>query len=167
MDVQLDDNPLPLARFSLQPKTDPQALIAQGAAQIFPNARHPQAALAGLLLKQGFWEESHEIAQDIDDPEGSYWHAIIHRLEPDPANSGYWFRRVGQHAIFPALQEQAKAILLESGISEWRLKAQWDPFRFNEWCDQARQLGGQTEAAAVAIQTAEWRLLFGWCSEPA
>src|SRR4051794_6992325 len=61
----------------------------------------PETARAGLYLRVGFWDEAHEIAQNIEDADGSYWHAIVHRQEPDAGNAGYWFRQVGQHAIFP------------------------------------------------------------------
>src|SRR6516165_1333879 len=48
--------------------------------------------LAGLWLFHDFLDESHAISQDIDTIEGSYWHAILHRREPDYVNSKYWFR---------------------------------------------------------------------------
>src|SRR5712672_4382044 len=72
-------------------------------------ARVVPAIRAGLYLYFDCWEQAHEVAQDINTPEGSYWHAIVHRQEPDPGNAGYWFRQVGSHAIFPALQLRAAA----------------------------------------------------------
>ncbi|MBV8809014.1 MAG: hypothetical protein JO033_10095 [Acidobacteriaceae bacterium] len=48
--------------------------------------------------------------------------------------------------------------------AHWRLKAAWDPFLFIEWCDEVREKGGQGETAAIAIQMAEWQLLFDWCT---
>jgi hypothetical protein len=66
--------------------------------------------MAGLYLYFGCWAEAHETAQDIATPEGSYWHAIVHRQEPDAWNSGYWFRQVGAHAIYPALRDAAAEI---------------------------------------------------------
>src|SRR5579872_4751519 len=93
--------PLESARCS-----SPQALAslkAAGARQLFPGSRAPEAALAGLYLYFSCWSEAHEIAQDVQSPEGSYWHAIVHRQEPDDWNSAYWFGQVGRHPIFPAL----------------------------------------------------------------
>src|SRR6516162_5234245 len=52
------------------------------------------ACLAGLWLFHDFLDESHKISQDIDTVEGSYWHGILHRREPDYSNAAYWFRRV-------------------------------------------------------------------------
>lgn len=133
---------------------------------LFPNASQPKAALSGLLLLNGFWDESHNVAQDLNSPEGSYWHGIVHRIEPDSWNAGYWFRKVGSHPIFPALREQAAAILAESSALDWRLAPHWNPQIFIEWCEQARaERGTQKERLALAIQRAEWNLLFNWCAQ--
>src|SRR5437868_5279501 len=61
------------------------------------------ACLAGLWLYHNFLDESHAISQDLDTVEGSYWHALMHRREPDYSNAKYWFRRVRDHAIFNEL----------------------------------------------------------------
>jgi hypothetical protein len=120
-------------------------------------ARVSKVARAGLYLRAGFWEEAHEIAQDLDTPEGSYWHAIVHRQEPDAGNASYWFRRVGAHAIFPELAQRAAEI-------EPSLDGSWDPFRFIDYCERAsRQPRGETERRAIAIQDVEWELLFAHC----
>ncbi len=131
---------------------------------LFPGARDGHAALAGLLLRVGCWAESHAVAQDIHSAEGSYWHAIVHRMEPDSSNAEYWFRRVGEHAIFPGLFLRAAEILKSSGPKHWRLKTTWDPFLFIGWCEEACGKGGRVETAAIQIQMAEWRLLFNWCA---
>ncbi len=154
---------LPLSQTALQHK-DGCPVQPQDAAILFPAARDRQAALAGLLLRMGCWAESHTAAQDIHSAEGSYWHGILHRMEPDSFNAEYWFGKVGQHPIFPDLFRRATEILDNSGPKHWRLKTAWDPFVFIEWCDEARATGGQLEAAAVNIQMAEWELLFNWCS---
>lgn len=39
------------------------------------------------------WEKAHDIAQDIDTPMGSWLHALLHLIEGDTGNAGYWFRR--------------------------------------------------------------------------
>jgi hypothetical protein len=137
--------------------------------ELFPCARHPEAALSGLLLLLGCWNASHHISQDIHSPEGSYWHGVAHRMEPDSFNAGYWFRRVGRHPIFPKLHAQGEEILNREERNghklHWQLKSSWDPFLFIDWCDEARaEPGTASEKAALAIGKAEWQLLFEWCA---
>ncbi len=157
--------PLPLTRTNDCSRDDSLILRETSAASLFPGARDPAASVAGLLLLLGCWDESHNVSQDNPSAEGSYWHAIAHRIEPDSSNAGYWFRRVGQHPIFPELHRKASEILRASSNAAWRLKKAWDPFLFIEWCDEARQdAGSAKEHLAIAIQKAEWDLLFQWCA---
>jgi hypothetical protein len=122
---------------------------------LLPGARAPEAALAGLYLYFSCLEEAHETAQRIETPEGSYWHAIVHRQEPDPGNAAYWFRRAGVHPIFPALRDAAA----ECGY------ATWDPFGFIDYCEKARRKpGSEDERIAREVQRAEWQLLFDYCA---
>ena len=155
---------LPLSQASFRPAVDACKLHSQDALSLFPGVRHDRAALAGLLLRLGCWAESHAVAQDIHSSEGSYWHGIIHRMEPDSGNAAYWFRRVGKHAIFPELLRRASEIVQNRGPQHWHFKSAWDPFLFIEWCDEAREKGGQQEAAAIDIQMVEWQLLYDWCT---
>lgn len=128
------------------------------AKDLFPASHAAQAALAGLWLYFGCWSEAHEIAQDISTREGNYWHAIVHRQEPDAWNCGYWFRRVGAHPIFGELHQFAKAIGLHFG-------PQWDPFAFIDLCEKARSNpGSELERQAIAAQKIEWQLLFDFCA---
>lgn len=155
---------LPLTRRGLHPIAEARAIRSKDPSALFPGARFAAAALAGLLLRAGCWAESHEVAQDVASAEGSYWHGIIHRMEPDASNSAYWFRRVGRHVIFPDLHRRAAEILNRSGPKHWKLKAAWDPFLFINWCEEASAKGGEAEAAAIEVQMAEWQLLFDWCA---
>ena len=111
---------------------------------------------AGLYLYFDCWDEAHNTAQDIDNAEGSYWHAIVHRQEPDAWNSGYWFRQVGVHPIFPALKARAAEIGVPTG-------ARWDPIAFIDYCASAAP-GSPEEHKAQEVQLAEWQLLFAWCA---
>lgn len=162
---------VPLARSAVKQegKDDAQKLRAVPANELFRGARQPEAALSGLLLLMNCWEESHNVSQEIPSSDGSYWHGIAHRIEPDSFNAGYWFRRTGRHPVFPQLYIQAQRILEEqkenSGRIPWRLKSEWDPFLFIEWCDEARaKPGSPSERTALLIQQEEWRLLFLWCA---
>src|SRR5947199_8095716 len=72
--------------------------------------RDPEMArccLAGLWLLHNYLDESHKISQEVETPTGSYWHGLMHRREPDFANSKYWFRRVGRHRVFEPLRVEA------------------------------------------------------------
>ncbi len=118
----------------------------------------PPIMRAGLYLYFSFWDEAHETAQDITTPEGSYWHAIVHRQEPDAGNAGYWFGQVGTHPIFPALRERAAAIGVDFG-------PRWNPRAFIDYCEQSRQHpGSDNERRALETQRAEWQLLFDYCN---
>jgi hypothetical protein len=68
---------------------------------------HESTLTAGLLLLHDHLEESHQLAQRLEGQgqprTADYWHAIMHRREPDPDNSRYWFRRVGRHPAFEVL----------------------------------------------------------------
>jgi len=131
----------------------------------FPDAPHPNAALAGLWLRFGGWERAHEIAQDLPSAEGSYWHAIVHRQEPDAWNSSYWFRRVRSHPIFDPLLKESMGLLEKNSKAGFELGREWDPFAFVDFCESVRQNPDSHGAAyAKAVQEAEWRLLFRWCA---
>ncbi len=48
------------------------------------------AALAGR------WDDAHALAQKHEsDATGCWLHACLHKMEPDEANSRYWYRRSG------------------------------------------------------------------------
>jgi hypothetical protein len=159
---------MPLAIIDPPPPAAVAALRGRNARELFPGSYAPEAALSGLWLYFSCFEQSHALSQDLGSAEGSYWHAILHRQEPDPGNAGYWFRRVGSHAIFPALLEQAHGIL-DAGPESvgFRPGAAWDPFAFVDFCEAARQRPGTpAERAAREIQRAEWQLLFDFCARP-
>ena len=134
--------------------TSARDMIRQNGAGLFPDARVPEAAVAGLYFYLGCWDDAHDAAQNIASPEGSYWHAMVHRQEPDAGNAGYWFHRVGAHPIFPALRETA----LEIGVN---FGPRWKPEAFLDFCEKARrQAASALERQAREIQRTEWQLLF-------
>lgn len=110
-------------------------------------------------------DDAHEVAQSDTSAEGSYWHAVVHRQEPDAGNSSYWFQRAGKHPIFAALLEQARAIEAAHPDITLNLTGTWDPFAFIEVCERARrQPDSELEAAAMEVQRIEWQLLFDYCA---
>jgi hypothetical protein len=125
---------------------------------LFPQARSPEGALAGLYTYFSCFDEAHGIAQDLHTKDGSYWHGILHRQEPDAGNSAYWFRQTGKHPVFPALRDAAAQLGYETG-------AQWDPFGFIDFCESARlRPRSDKDVSAMQVQLVEWQLLFDYCS---
>jgi hypothetical protein len=108
---------------------------------------------SGLWLAFGFLDESHVISQGIDTAEGSFWHAIMHRREPDASNSKYWWRRVGEHPVFALLAGEAARLGWKS----------WDPAAFVDECEKERGSGSERETLLREVQRAEWQRLFDWC----
>jgi len=144
-----------------------ERLKQQKASSLFPGARAPQEALGGLWLYFSCFDECHEIVQDLESPEASFWHAVLHRQEPDPANSAYWFRSVGTHAVYRDLLSAAKDIVARHPSAKFQTAEKWDPFSFVTFCEQAREEpGSPSERVALEIQLAEWQLLFDHCARP-
>jgi hypothetical protein len=149
---------MPLASGTCSSPEAYKLLQAAGPRDLFPASRAPEAALAGLYLYFSCLDEAHNIAQSVETPDGSYWHGIMHRQEPDAGNAGYWFRRVGKHAIFPGLRDAALALGYPAGGA-------WDPFAFIDACEEARRTpGSDQELLLMKVQRAEWQLLFDHCA---
>jgi hypothetical protein len=124
----------------------------------------PDTVYAGMLLYLGDWNGAHSVAQDINSAEGSYWHAIVHRQEPDAGNANYWFRQTGQHAIFPRLQADAADLLRLFPGADAKIPTIWSPPAFIDLCERASDRpGSDLEQLAIEIQHAEWRLLIDYC----
>ncbi len=135
--------------------------------ELFPKAGSPSGAMAGMWLYFSCFDEAHHEAQEDSSAEGSLWHAIVHRQEPDSGNSAYWFRKAGAHPIFNELVKESLEIVARHPEAEFRPSARWDPFGFILFCERARQQpGSPSEQAALEIQRAEWQLLFDYCARP-
>jgi hypothetical protein len=152
------ERPMPLAGGPCSSARALELLATDDCSELFGQSRAPAAALAGLYVYFSCRDEAHTIAQATETAEGSYWHAIVHRQEPDPGNSAYWFRRVGSHPVFPELRNRAAAAGVDVG-------PRWDPLAFIELCERARRdPGSELEGKALQVQLAEWRVLFDFCA---
>ncbi len=130
-----------------------------------------KACVAAAYLYLDHWDTAHRLAQNLPTAEGSYWHAIIHRREPDYWNSKYWFRQVGDHPIFPELAEAVRALpqaeTLAAIVQKVTANGRWDPFAFVDACEQASQQGDAMVQACEQIQMVEFQLLFKYCYQRA
>jgi len=95
---------------------------------------------SGLYLWNDDLDSSHTVAQEISNATGSYWHAIMHRREPDFSNSKYWWRRVGSHPLFTSLSKDIYQELGKEKVESLDLNFQqdWNPIVFVDLCERAK-----------------------------
>ena len=156
-------SPVPETHSRLQQLTTRELLGDRPAA----DSQMAACCLAGLWLWYDYLDESHSISQGISSTSGSYWHGIMHRREPDYPNSKYWFRRVGDHPIFPRLRDAAAELVSATapncGADDLVSQAEWDPFRFVDLCQHASGTATALEELCRRIARIEWYLLFDFC----
>ncbi len=119
-------------------------LKKQKSSDLFSDARAPEAALGGLFLYFSCDEDCHEIVQDVNSAEGSFWHAIVHRREPD---AGEFRLLVPANGDASGVSEPGAGRRRNRGkVSGGQVSsaAAWDPFAFIEFC------GTRAEAAGIA-----------------
>jgi hypothetical protein len=79
------------------------------------SSSQPPAGLRAALMAlwhdgRGDWDAAHRTAQDIDDGEGAWIHAYLHRKEGDAGNAAYWYRRAGKPVASTSLEAEWAAI---------------------------------------------------------
>ncbi|HET6422148.1 MAG TPA: hypothetical protein VFG20_00610, partial [Planctomycetaceae bacterium] len=108
------------------------------------------AVAAGLHLLYDDLDGSHSLAQTAEGQgkhrNADYWHAIMHRREPDYGNAKYWFRRVGAHVLldrvrshFDFVRERIPSALLEQWADRLVTSAGWNPLAFVDACEAASE----------------------------
>jgi hypothetical protein len=75
-----------------------------------PPADLPPPLLALWHDARGDWDAAHRVAQDIDDADGAWIHAYLHRKEGDSGNAAYWYRRARQPVARDTLDEEWRRI---------------------------------------------------------
>ncbi len=63
----------------------------------------PPLLLALWHDARGEWDEAHRVAQEVDDRNGAWVHAYLHRKEGDLGNAAYWYGRADQPITNEAL----------------------------------------------------------------
>ena len=69
------------------------------------------------LLEGGDWRSAHRIVQKDDSALASWAHGIVHLMEGDRRNAGYWYGRAGRELAANAEIDAEIAALRESAIS--------------------------------------------------
>ena len=130
-----------------------------------------RAMLAGLWLWHDWLDQSHAISQALEGPDGSFWHAILHRREGDFSNSKYWYARVGHHPILAAIGANVAGEIhpLPADKSFLRLlRDGWNPDAFVDLVEDVSRLPDDPRLPTViAIQRIEWQMLFDHCARQA
>lgn len=79
------------------------------------NQKNPPAQVNPLLQAmwhdaKGDWDSAHNLAQDVNTPEGSWIHAYLHRKEGDLSNASYWYHKAGKPVCKKNLDDEWEEI---------------------------------------------------------
>ena len=69
------------------------------------------------LLEAGDWQAAHAIVQKDSSVHGSWAHGIVHIMEGDLRNAGYWYGRAGR-ALPGADAIEAEVGALKSALAQ-------------------------------------------------
>ena len=64
---------------------------------------YKQALLAD---KEGDWNKSHDLVQDLNTLEAAWIHAYLHRKEGDSWNTGYWYKQAQREFYDGELEDE-------------------------------------------------------------
>ncbi len=125
---------------------------------------------AGLRLIHDDLDGSHRCSQSIEGEgpahTGDYWHAILHRREPDYGNSRYWFHHVGNHPIFPKLCAEWLSLGAAPDpaprVTAAAKSGHWNPAAFVDSCETAAGIPPIQRALLEEMQYCELLHLLAW-----
>jgi len=157
----------PGPRAGVEPLASLKSKLEKALSELKVTDARAELVRATILLWHDHLDAAHAIAQDIDNRDGSYVHALMHRREPDPDNAKYWFRRVGQHPCYPELaaqaQELSKGTAQEKFVFQFIAREQWDAFDFVDACEQVTSTGTREQAELLReIQRLEFQVLLNY-----
>ena len=132
-----------------RPNVLPQATLESNLDKLLAKTELPSVSYdlirALVLLWHDRLDAAHEIAQGIENADGSFLHGIMHRREPDYSNAKYWFRRTGEHASFPELARRVSERLATTDArgmaAELVVDGKWDSLAFIDSCAAAGRRG--------------------------
>jgi hypothetical protein len=123
--------------------------------------------LSALWLWHDYLDESHTISQRVEDPTGSFWHAIMHRREGDFGNSKYWYAKCRSHPMLESIAAQANPIIARADADKGLLRltmSGWNGPAFVDYVQSVHESPSDPRyPIAVALQQVEWRALFDHC----
>jgi hypothetical protein len=61
--------------------------------------------------KKNNWGRSHAIVQEIHDPDGSWIHGYLHRVEGDEWNARYWYSKANRKMSESSLEEEWESLV--------------------------------------------------------
>lgn len=135
------------------------------------------AVKAGLHLFNESLDHSHNLSQNLDTPEGSYWHGIMHRMEGDYPNAAYWFRTAGGHPAHQAWSERIRERVaafnredigspsFREAFEQWTADGRFEPVGFNRLIEMqvTRTRNERVEQLLMDLQWEEMRTLLQRC----
>ncbi len=74
-------------------------------------AKSPPGETGDLLVAlwheaKGDWDKAHEFAQSVENADGAWVHAYLHRKEGDSSNASYWYRRANKPFAEISLEQE-------------------------------------------------------------
>ena len=76
-----------------------------------PPQNIPDMLLALWYDGKNDWDGSHNIAQEIEDKNGLWVHAYLHRKEGDLSNARYWYSRAGKSEPDMSLKQEWESLV--------------------------------------------------------
>ena len=73
----------------------------------------PPALVALWHDARGDWDMAHKIAQDVNDRNGAWVHAYLHRREGDTGNARYWYGEAQKPEATDSLEAEWERIVSE------------------------------------------------------
>lgn len=120
---------------------------------------------AAALLYHDHHDPAHDLVQEGHDADAALIHAILHRREPDYWNAKYWFRRIGEHAVYRQLAARVPALAGEGPLRAMAhrltMTGSVDPFALVDEVERVSRgrAGGPESEFLRRLQHAEFETL--------